>query len=278
LTADGPVTISAAISFGANTGLIANNGSGIVNIASTISGSNGMELGGGRSGTTGKLYLLADNTATLTGTTTITSGKVKLNGTGGTGNTNVVVSGGELGGAGTVAGAVTFANAAIAQVGPGDAGVGTLTLSNGMTLSANSVCNFEVGAAGASDLLACTGNVVLNGTLNIVPQPGLGVGSYTIITTSGGTFSGNFASIPARGSYNFTTTVNPTSVVLNVTAPTPQSYTWTFAGGSSGAANTPAGVEAVTTASAATSVARPVVHRRRLAGRPHSRRKLRHGS
>ncbi|HLX62872.1 MAG TPA: C25 family cysteine peptidase [Planctomycetota bacterium] len=248
LTADGLVTISAAISFGTNTALIANNGSGVVNITSTITGSNGMELGGGRNGTTGKVYLLADNTATLTGTTTITSGKVKLNGAGGTGSTNVVVSGGELGGTGTVAGAVTFANAAIAQIGPGDTGVGTLTLSNGMTLSANSVCNFEVGAAGASDLLACTGNVVLNGTLNIVPQPGLGVGSYTIMTTTGGTFSGNFASIPARGAYNFTATVNPASVVLNVTAPTPQSYTWTFAGGTSGAANTPAGVEAITTA------------------------------
>ncbi len=205
-----------------------------------------MEIGGGRVGTTGRTNLLADSTATLFGTTTITSGKVKLDGTGGTGTTNVVVSGGELGGTGTVAGAVTFANSAIAQIGPGDAGPGTLNLSNGMTLSASSVCNFEVGTA--ADVLACTGNVVLNGTLNVVPQAGLGVGAYTIMTTTGGAFSGNFTSIPPRGAYNFTTTVSPTSVVLNVTAPTPTSYTWTFAGGSSGEANVPAGVEAVTSA------------------------------
>ncbi|HLX60816.1 MAG TPA: autotransporter-associated beta strand repeat-containing protein, partial [Planctomycetota bacterium] len=49
----------------------------------------------------------------------------------------------------------------------------------------------------------------------------------------------------------FTATVNPTSVVLNVTVPATVNYTWNFAGGSSGQGNVPAGVEAVTNATPA---------------------------
>ncbi|HLX61155.1 MAG TPA: PA14 domain-containing protein, partial [Planctomycetota bacterium] len=196
-TADAPVTISCNLDFGANAGLVNHSGANEVVISGNITGSNGAELYAGRTGTTGRLVLSGNNSG-LSGPILVSSGRLKANSViSSTGTGTVAVNVGELGGTGTITGAVTVANSATAQVGPGVVSNGTLTLSGGLTLNAASVLNFDLGRAGVQDVLALNGNVTLNGTLNINPLNGFDVGSYTLMTTSGGTFSGSFGSIPS---------------------------------------------------------------------------------
>lgn len=126
---------------------------------------------------TGSGNLVLSGASTYTGNTTVSSGKLTVNGS--LAATPVTVAtAASLGGSGAIAGAVTC-NGTLA---PGSA-VGTLTLSSGLVLASTSTLDFELGAT--SDKVAVTGNLTLDGTLNVTAATGFAAGSYTLATYTG---------------------------------------------------------------------------------------------
>lgn len=125
---------------------------------------------------------------TLTGTTTdaatmdIHQGRLVVNGS--MENVDTTVSGGTLGGSGTVGGVTVNSGGTVA---PGNS-IGTLNVAGNATFNAGSTYQVEVDAGGQADLLLATGMVTINGgTVAVLPFPDYAVGNaYTIITAAGG--------------------------------------------------------------------------------------------
>ncbi|QRF60815.1 autotransporter-associated beta strand repeat-containing protein [Variovorax paradoxus] len=167
---------------------------GGLNANSTLSGTIG--------GTGGALVKVGTGTLTLTGAntytggTTVGAGTLSVNNKSGsaTGTGAVLVqSGATLAGSGSIAGAVTIDKGGILAAGnsPGTLTLGALTLAGGSTL------NYELGQAGVpggalNDLINVTGNLNLDGTLNIAQSAGgsFGPGLYRLMSY-GGSFTDN---------------------------------------------------------------------------------------
>ncbi|TFT99967.1 transporter, partial [Polymorphobacter arshaanensis] len=137
---------------------------------------------------TGNLVLTG--ASTYTGATNVNAGTLSVNGS--LGNTAVTVaSGATLGGTGSIAGTVTVANGGI--LAPGNS-VGTLSV-GALNLNAASVLNWDLGQAYAvggvyNDLVKVTGNLVLDGLLNVTNSNSFGLGVYQL-GTYGGTLTNN---------------------------------------------------------------------------------------
>lgn len=117
---------------------------------------------------------------TYTGNTTISAGNLCVNGSIASASAVTVASGATLSGNGTVSGNVTVAGEGTLE--PGDGNTATLSTGN-LTLNSSSILNFQLGSS--SDKIAVSGDLVLDGTLNVTGVSGFGVGTYTIITCSG---------------------------------------------------------------------------------------------
>jgi outer membrane autotransporter protein len=103
-----------------------------------------------------------------------------------------VLSGGTLGGNGTIVGALAVASGG--TVAPGDS-IGTLHVTGPVGFAAGSTYRVEVNAAGHNDKLLATGAATLSGgTVQVLPAPGSygSVTKYTILTANGGV-NGTFA-------------------------------------------------------------------------------------
>jgi fibronectin-binding autotransporter adhesin len=123
---------------------------------------------------------------TYTGATNINAGTLLVEGSLGNTATNVA-DGGTLGGSGSIAGAVTVADGGI--LAPGSS-AGTLTVGS-LSLSSGSTLDYELGRAGAigggvNDLIEVTGNLTLDGTLDITDIGGFGAGVYRLINYGNG--------------------------------------------------------------------------------------------
>jgi polygalacturonase/PKD repeat protein len=172
--------------------LLANSSSNTLNIlgASTLSFTNGTNLFSGKLNGPGPLTLdLPPNTlltphadvSGFTGSFIISnSGTLLVNpGVGGTGtNPVIVLSGATLGGNGVIGGPVTV-NGTLA---PGSS-PGTLTISNNLAVNAGAALQYELGTN--SDLTAVSGNLSLDGTLNIADAGGFITNTYTLFTYVG---------------------------------------------------------------------------------------------
>ena len=171
--------------------------------ALTLGGLNGnATLSGTIEGNGGSLVKVGSGTLTLTGAntytggTTVGAGTLSVNNKSGsaTGTGAVQVqSGATLAGSGSIAGAVTIDKGGILAAGnsPGTLTLGALTLAGGSTL------NYELGQAGVpggalNDLINVTGNLNLDGTLNIAQSAGgsFGPGLYRLMSY-GGSFTDN---------------------------------------------------------------------------------------
>ncbi|BEP55782.1 hypothetical protein GmRootV118_30260 [Variovorax sp. V118] len=157
-------------------------------LSGTISGTGGaggsiVKVGGGT--------LTLSGANTYTGGTRVTAGTLSVNNKSGsaTGTGSVQVqTGATLAGSGTIAGTVFVADGGILAAGnsPGTLTLGALALGGGATL------NYELGQAGVpggalNDLINVTGNLQLNGTLNVAQSAGgtFGPGLYRLMSYGG---------------------------------------------------------------------------------------------
>ncbi|MDZ5452017.1 autotransporter domain-containing protein [Labrys sedimenti] len=138
---------------------------------------------------------LTGDSSTFDGITTVSGGKLSVDGAlGGTVN---VVAGGTLGGSGTVGAAgITTTIADGGHIAPGNS-VGRLHVAGNLALASGSVLDFELGSPGASagapgtsDHVDVAGDLTLDGTVNLAqsgdPSDGAaGVGYYRLMTYGG---------------------------------------------------------------------------------------------
>jgi autotransporter-associated beta strand protein len=169
---------------------------------------------------TGTMTLSGANT--YSGTTTVSAGTLLVNGSTASGSA-VTVANATLGGSGTINGSVTVNSGG--TFAPGTNGVGTLNLGSGLTLNAGAISSYTLGTS--STTAAVTGNLALNGTLNVTAGAGFGVGTYTLATYTG-TLSGawTLGTTPAGYSYavNTSTAGQVNLVVGNPWTVSPASY------------------------------------------------------
>jgi fibronectin-binding autotransporter adhesin len=148
--------------------------------------------------------LILTGTSTYTGATTVSAGTLRVDGV--LGNTAMdVQDGAALTGKGLIAGNVTIENGGHLAPGPGaqTLGVGGLALNSGSILDYQLSTGGVVGGAGVNSLVNATGNLTLDGILNITDGGGFGLGSYRLINYTGtltnnilglGTLPGGFSS------------------------------------------------------------------------------------
>ena len=181
---------------GSLSGNVSVGGSGTLAFSNpTALGYAGAISGGGTVTKSGAGALTLSGTNLYTGTTTINAGTVRV--TGSLANTAITVnSTGGLGGAGNgtttgvVNGNVVLSGGAINLV---DGSLGTLTLTNGLSVGASSSLDFEASASGA-DVLAITNgssfSVTAPATINITALGGLSTGIFNLITFGSGDATG----------------------------------------------------------------------------------------
>lgn len=167
-------------------------------ISAPITGTGGLVKQDG-----GTLILSGDNS--YAGATALLTGRLLVNGTV---SSDVGAAGGTtLGGNGSITGDVTLAPGAILAPGGSPGAVGTLTVGS-LTLSPGSVLEYDLGrpgivGSGENDLVDVTGNLTLNGTLNVADVGGFGLGVYTVMTY-GAVLDDNGLSLGSLpGSFNF---------------------------------------------------------------------------
>jgi autotransporter-associated beta strand protein len=178
-------------------------------VAGSITGAGGLSVSG-----TGALTLTANN-GYGAGTTVSAGTLVVNNSTGsGTGSGTVAVNGtGKLAGTGTVSGPVNVSSGGAFS--PGNP-TGTLTVNNTLTLNAGSILTFALGTNSARSVV--NGDLVLNGTLNVIDAGGLGNSTNALFTYGGNLTLGTvaFGSLPAGRLYSLDATNTPGKVNLIV--------------------------------------------------------------
>lgn len=132
--------------------------------------------------------ILGNNFSTFTGVTNVTGGQLAVNGS--LAGSTVSVSGGTLGGTGTV-GSTTVNGGTLA---PGNS-IGTLTVQGNLAFTSAGHYSIEVSPT-AADLTNVTGTATLGGaTVNASFGPGSYVAKQYMIVSAAGGVSGTFASI-----------------------------------------------------------------------------------
>jgi autotransporter-associated beta strand protein len=112
--------------------------------------------------TLGSCTVALNGTNSYTGTTTVSNGTLLVNGVIGTNNVTVVS--GTLGGGGVIRGAVTVQSGG--ALAPGGSNIGTLTISNSLTLAGTTFIALDKSAATNDNVRGLTG-VTYGGTLSL---------------------------------------------------------------------------------------------------------------
>jgi fibronectin-binding autotransporter adhesin len=141
-----------------------------------------VKTGGGTQSLSGQL--------TYAGSTDVNGGVLLMNGSQTDGGSWTVASGATVGGSGSTTSAITLAGGATLSPGnsPGTFSTGSMTLSDATLLA------YELGTPWAyngsnipspNDLVRVTGNLTLDGQLNVSGLLGFGTGTYTLFTYTG---------------------------------------------------------------------------------------------
>jgi fibronectin-binding autotransporter adhesin len=169
------------------------------------------------------ISLMTGNSGAFTGSTSITSGTLRVDGILGAASSQLTVaSGGRLSGNGTVGGTVSIIDGVLA---PGTS-PGTLTIGGDLTLGAGAILDYEFGQAGVvggafNDLTVVGGDLTLDGVINVTASSGgvFGPGLYRIISYGGAlTDSGLVIGTVPGGSDTFVNTALAGQVNLVNTA------------------------------------------------------------
>ena len=184
--------------------------------------------------------MLLSGASNYTGPTTVSQGKLKIDGS--IANSAVSVNGGaSLGGRGSIAGTVVVAGGSSAAtrgtLDLTDGAPGTLWLTSANTAAVvmtmggaagnASLMTFEVGAAGADRVLVDAGKLVVNpggAIITITPLSGFGVGTYDLVNFDSAQATGldrlSLSSTSVQG-FSLSLQSTPTAVQL-VVAPVPE--------------------------------------------------------
>jgi autotransporter-associated beta strand protein len=163
----------------------------------------------------GTLTLAGSNT--YTGATTVSNGTLAVNGVlSGTGAVSVANSA-ILSGTGTVAGRITLASGG--TISPGNAGIGVLTGSGGLTLNDGSILNFGIGVPASQ--LSLGGPVTASGTtsINITALNGFSTGTYPLISGTGSISADNFALGTTPSGYTYSLSASNGTLSVTVVSP-----------------------------------------------------------
>ncbi len=182
-------------------GSIAGAGSYVLGTNELTVGGNGASttVSGVISGAGGSLVKTGAGTLTLsgantyTGATTVSVGKLVVNGSLASA---VTVNGGSLGGSGSVGGIAVASGGTVA---PGNS-IGTLNVAGNVAFAAGSTYQVEVNAAGQGDRIVASGLATLSGgTVQVLAENGnyAAATSYTILTATGGV-TGQFATVTSN--------------------------------------------------------------------------------
>lgn len=177
-----PGTTSPSIAFGAGSGSINfNHTSAGYAFTPTVSGAGTINQ---IAGTT----ILGNNFSAFTGVTNVTGGRLAVNGS--LAGSIVTVSGGTLGGTGTIGSTIVNGG----TLAPGNS-IGTLTVQGNLAFTSAGHYSVEVSPS-AADLTNVTGTATLGGaTVNASFGPGSYVAKQYMIVSAAGGVSGTFASI-----------------------------------------------------------------------------------
>ncbi len=180
----------------------------------------GTILGAGTLTKLGAGVLTLTGANTFTGLTTVSAGTLELSGGSLAGAVNVA-SGGTLQvgfPGGTITGAVTIANGGtLAGTIAGNSGTNVLS-TGALSFGATSLLSMTLGTVASSAAISVTGDLVLDGVLNLSTTTGYGSGTYRLIDYTG-TLTGSGLTIgtaPARSIYSIV--VSSGEVNLIVTA------------------------------------------------------------
>jgi outer membrane autotransporter protein len=213
-TLGGGTLVGSATSFG--NGAISNSGTLVVDQASLGTMANSVNgTGTLRKRGSGALNLTGANG--LTGATSVEAGHLAVNGL--LTNSVVTLTGGSLGGTGTVGGIVVRTNTIVA---PGNS-IGTLNVSGNVSFGSGSIYQVEINAAGASDHLAVTGTAILSGgTVDVQAEAGSYQPSttYTILTAAGGLANTTFDPFLSYTANDVVLTLTRKTVPTDPTDPT----------------------------------------------------------
>jgi autotransporter-associated beta strand protein len=207
-----------------------NRTGGVVYLDGSMNGVNNINLG------TGSMFVNFNNdsqgssvngTGTFTGNYFVVGHNSTVSGTM-TFNANVQLNAGSsFLGNNTVHGTLTTAAGSHAVVAPHNgAGVGTLTVVGDVTLDHSTTLNFNLASpgttgSGINDLIDITGNLSLDGTLNVNALSGFGAGTYRLFNYTG-TLSGAATLLQGTVPADFTYTIDtsaPNQVNLAVATP-----------------------------------------------------------
>lgn len=205
--------------------------SGTVTLSDTLGGIGGTGDSDGGLIKTGAGVLELTGTNSYTGDTTVSAGRLVVNGA--IDSSNVTVSGGTLGGSGSVGGVLVGSGGTLA---PGNS-IGTLSVTGNWELASGGTYQVELKNGGNTagthnDLTDVAGTAVIKAgsTIKVMPENGTDTGSlyttgttYTILTSGGLTVTGapaisdDFAFLDFTGSYdalNYYLTSNIPSLCL----------------------------------------------------------------
>jgi hypothetical protein len=142
----------------------------------------------------------------------------------------VAINAGSFSGSNTVYGSFTTGVGGAVVATHNGATAGTLTVVGNVTLDHSTTLNYNLGSIGTTghnvnDFIDITGNLSLDGTLNVNALTGFGAGTYTLMNYTG-TLSGaglTLGTMPTTAySYTIDTTTTAHEVLLDVATP----YVW----------------------------------------------------
>jgi PKD repeat protein len=206
------VSVSNPLNILGPSALIVTNG--INTFSGTLAGPGPVILDGP---TNGVLSLVGDSSS-FGGDVILSNGTVSVdNITGSATGTGVVtvLTGATLGGGGVILGPVNVSG----TLAPGDS-PGTLTISNNLVINSGAELQYELGTS--SDLTAVSGDLALDGTLNIADAGGLTTNTYTLFTYDGTLTTNGSPGILAIGktadaTLGYTVDISSTGVVKLIT-------------------------------------------------------------